>query len=138
VSRIFIIIIFYFSLTPPDVPEWAGVLHGRAMGRHVLLELGLQVAPQPEYALQRVLRQLTIDVIEISRLSLLDSLLVSFDSSHEVNIYIPLTLYPRRGSKDRYSSEMPVLPKSPSYEEYCRRCALVVNPSPSDRSLSQA
>lgn len=44
----------------PDVPERAAVLHGRAVGGALLLELGLQVAPQPEPAVQRVHGQLNV------------------------------------------------------------------------------
>lgn len=43
-----------------DVPERTGVLYGRAVGRHVVLELGLQVAAQPKRALQRVLCELAL------------------------------------------------------------------------------
>lgn len=55
-NRLFAEIMVMVICYVPDVPKRAGVLHRRALGWHVLLELGLQVAPQPKPTLQRVFR----------------------------------------------------------------------------------
>jgi hypothetical protein len=49
-------------------------------------------------------------------------------------IHMPLTLYPRRGSRGISDIPQRRLPKLLSYEKYYRQ---MVSPSPSDRSLSQ-